>query len=448
METKAFTPPAGFVDLLLDAVCVVDSEGRFVFVSAACERIFGYRPDEMVGAMMIDMVAPEDRARTLAAAREIMDGLPKPDFENCYLRKDGSRVHILWSARWSQPDQVRIAVAHDISERKRAEALQAALYAISEAVHTASDLASLYPQIHTIIDKLLPAHGFTIALFDESHEVLDFPYHAHGPDPESASAAAAHHSLCEYVSRTGEPLLLRRSSPPAVPDALRGAAEQVAPCWLGLPLHSCNRVIGALVVMERSDSPCYTERDQELLQFASNQIATAIERKRLHSELRHMAQHDALTGLPNRMLLLDRLESAVARSRRNLRGFSLLYVDLDKFKSINDLHGHETGDKLLQEVARRINRCVRDVDTVARLGGDEFVVLLDGASEQADAERVSEKICTVSRNPIEVCNLKLCIAPSIGIAIYPHHGDTAQQLLKFADDAMYRMKKRSREALA
>ncbi len=444
METKAFTPPTGFVDLLLDAVCVVDSEGRFVFVSAACEHIFGYRPDEMVGTMMIDMVAPDDRARTLEAARQIMDGQSKPHFENCYLRKDGSRVHILWSARWSQPDQVRIAVAHDITERKRSEALQAALYAISEAVHTAIDLSSLYPQIHTIIDNLLPAHGFTIALFDEARVSLGFPYHAHGPDPESANAAAAHHALCEYVSRTGEPLLLRRSSPATVPEGLRGAAAQVAPCWLGLPLKSGNRVIGALAVMERFDSPCYTERDQELLQFVSNQIATAIERKRLHSELRHMAQHDALTGLPNRMLLLDRLESAVARSRRNLRGFSLLYVDLDKFKSINDLHGHEIGDKLLQEVAHRINRCVRDVDTVARLGGDEFVVLLDGASEQGDAERVAEKICAVSNDPIEIRDLRLSIAPSIGIAIYPHHGDTAQQLLKFADDAMYRMKKRSR----
>lgn len=446
METKAFTPPIGFVDLLLDAVCVVDSEGRFVFVSAACEQIFGYRPDEMVGTNMIDMVAPDDRARTLEAARQIMDGQPKPHFENCYLRKDGSRVHILWSARWSQTDQVRIAVAHDITERKRSEALQSALYAISEAVHTASDLSSLYSQIHTIIDKLLPAHGFTIALFDEAHESLGFPYHAHGPDPESAGAAAAHHALCEYVSRTGEPLLLRRSAPAAVPDALRGAAAQVAPCWLGLPLQSCNRVIGALAVMESSDSPCYTERDQELLQFVSNQIATAIERKRLHSELRHMAQHDALTGLPNRMLLLDRLESAVARSRRNLRGFSLLYVDLDKFKLVNDLHGHETGDKLLQEVAQRINRCVRDVDTVARLGGDEFVVLLDGASEQGDAERVAEMICTVSNDPIEIRDLHLSIAPSIGIAIYPLHGETAQQLLKFADDAMYRMKRRSRGA--
>ncbi|MCC6072515.1 diguanylate cyclase domain-containing protein [Massilia sp. GCM10020059] len=444
METRAFTPPAGFVDLLLDAVCVVDAEGRFLFVSAACERIFGYRPEEMVGTLMIDMVAPEDRERTLDAARKIMAGDCKPNFENCYLRKDGSRVHILWSARWSQPNQVRIAVAHDITERKRAEALQAALYAISEAVHTAGDLCSLYPQIHCIINNLLPAPGFTIALFDATHEHLDFPYHVPGLDDASAASAAAHHALCEHVSRTGQPLLLKRASPAGLPDSLRDAAEQVAPCWLGLPLASGNGVIGALVVMEMSDSPCYTERDQELLQFVSTQIATAIERKRLHSQLRHMAQHDALTGLPNRMLLLDRLDTALARARRDIHGFSLLYVDLDKFKPINDLHGHETGDKLLQEVARRISHCVRDSDTVARLGGDEFVVLLDRACLMGDAEVVAEKISAELCSAICVRDLQLFITPSIGIAVYPEHGDTPQQLLRYADDAMYQMKKSQR----
>lgn len=445
METRVFKPPADFVDLLLDAVCVVDSEGRFLFVSAAGERIFGYRPDEMVGMLMIDMVAPEDRARTLEAARQIMTGDYKPTFENCYLRKDGSRVHILWSARWSQPDQARIAVAHDITERKRSEVVQAVLYAISEAVHTASDMCALYPQIHCIINNLLPAPGFTIALFDAAREKLDFPYHVHGLDDASVASAAAHQSLCEYVSRTGQPLLLKRASPDTLPDALRDAAAQVAPCWLGLPLASDNGVIGALVVMEASESPCYTERDKELLQFVSIQIATAIERKRLQSELRHMAQHDALTGLPNRMLLLDRLDSALARARRNHHGFSLLYVDLDNFKPINDLHGHETGDKLLQEVARRISQCVRDTDTVARLGGDEFVVLLDRACLFGDAELVADKIRHELCSEIRVRALALHITASIGIAVYPDHGDSAQLLLKHADDAMYQMKKRGQD---
>lgn len=444
MEIKAFTPPPGFVDLLLDAVCVVDWEGRFLFVSAACERIFGYRPDEMVGTLMIEMVAPEDRPRTLEAARQIMTGDSKTNFENCYLRKDGSRVHICWSARWSQPDQMRIAVAHDITERKRSEAVHAALYAISEAVHTASDLCALYPQIHRIIHELLPAPGFTIALFDAAHGHLDFPYHVHGLDEATAASEAAHRSLCEHVIRIGRPLLLKPTAPAELPDSLRDAAALVASCWLGLPLASGNGVIGALVVTDANESPCYTERDQELLQFVSTQIATAIERKRLHSQLRHMAQHDALTGLPNRTLLLDRLDTALARARRNNQGFSLLYVDLDKFKPINDVHGHETGDKLLQEVARRIGQCVRDTDTVARLGGDEFVVLLDRACLRGDAELVAAKIRTELCGPMRVRDLMLSITPSIGIAIYPEHGVNAQQLLKCADDAMYQMKKGQR----
>ena len=106
---------------MLDAICVVDAEGRFVFVSAAAERIFGYTPDEMIGKAMIEMVVPEDRARTLAAASEIMSGHQQFNFENRYLRKDGQVVHVMWSARWSEKDQVRIAVAHDITQRKQVE---------------------------------------------------------------------------------------------------------------------------------------------------------------------------------------------------------------------------------------------------------------------------------------------------------------------------------------
>lgn len=110
-------PLASVIDLLLDAICIVDAEGHFVFVSAACERIFGYTQEEMIGRQMLDLVAPEDRERTIQASQEIMSGQPKLNFENRYIRKDGQVVHIRWSARWSEADQLRIAVAHDITER-------------------------------------------------------------------------------------------------------------------------------------------------------------------------------------------------------------------------------------------------------------------------------------------------------------------------------------------
>src|SRR5690242_10895372 len=139
------------LDMLVDAVCVVDPAGHFVYASAACERIFGYTPQEMIGRQMLDLIHPDDRARTLNAAGQIMDGVPNPHFENRYIRKDGSVAHILWSARWSPEEGVRIAIARDITERKRAEAVQASLLAISEAAHISTDLQDLFKQIHTII---------------------------------------------------------------------------------------------------------------------------------------------------------------------------------------------------------------------------------------------------------------------------------------------------------
>ena len=140
MEKNGCPPLATVIELLLDAICVVDTEGRYISVSAAFERIFGYTPEEVVGRPMIELVHPEDRERTLQTAQEIMAGHAQPNFQNRYIRKDGRVVHIMWSARWSEADQVRIAVAHEITELKRAEAMQTALLAISESAHTAKDL--------------------------------------------------------------------------------------------------------------------------------------------------------------------------------------------------------------------------------------------------------------------------------------------------------------------
>src|SRR5471030_759625 len=162
MEKNAHASLLNVMDLLLDAICVVDVHGHFVFASAACERIFGYTPEEMIGRRMIEMVFPEDQAKTLQAASMVMDGHLQMHFENRYVRKDGQVVHISWSARWSEADQLRIAVARDVTELKRAESMQAALHNISEAAHSAEDLLALFRRIHQIIGNLLPANNFFV----------------------------------------------------------------------------------------------------------------------------------------------------------------------------------------------------------------------------------------------------------------------------------------------
>lgn len=438
MDNPPFAPLTDFIDLLPDAVCMVDTKGRFVSISAACERIFGYTQEEMTGRAMIEMVLPEDRARTLQAAKEIMSGQLRPHFENRYLRKDGRVVHIMWSACWAETDQLRIAVARDITERKQAESMKAALYAISEAAHTTDDLSELFQQIHRIIGGLLPALNFTVALYDEVSGELSFPYRTNEHEQASEFGKTASGMLISEVIRTGEALLL---TPEEQPDFATGLGLELGHGWLSVPLKSLNGIIGALAMKSCVDGVCYTVKDKELLQFVSIQVAAAIERKQLNERLYFMAQYDQLTNLPNRRLLYDRLEVALTRVRREQGRLSLLYLDLDNFKQVNDTLGHAAGDQLLQEVAQRLKQIVRKVDTVARFGGDEFVVLLEQIKLPEHALVVAEKIRNQLSQPFELAEHSLCALPSIGIALYPEHGEKAEQLIKHADTAMYSAKK-------
>lgn len=440
MKTPAYVPASNVMDLLLDAICVVDKEGRFVFVSAAGERIFGYSLEEMLGKPMIELVFPEDRERTLQAAREIMLGNFKPHFENRYVRKDGQIVHIMWSARWSEGDQLRVAVAHDITERKRNESIQAAIYAISEAAHAAEDLPTLYQRIHQIIGELLPADNFAIALYDERKDELSFPYHVDQRLPVPPPLSLKADTLSTQIIRSGQTLLLTPESRASLPAPVL-AAEAQPLYWLGVPLQSQQGTSGALILKSYSQHERYCEQDKELLQFVSTQVASAIERKQLLIRLQFMAQYDQLTQLPNRALFNDRLHTALARAHREQTLLSLLFLDLDKFKQVNDTCGHAIGDMLLQRVAQRLVACVREVDTVARLSGDEFVVLLENIHNPEHAIAVAEKIRLALNQPFALAGHTPQIVPSIGIALYPQHGSEAQQLLSHADNAMYLAKK-------
>lgn len=156
--------------------------------------------------------------------------------------------------------------------------------------------------------------------------------------------------------------------------------------------------------------------------------------------LKHLAQHDALTGLPNRALFDDRLRQALVLARRDQTRVALLFVDLDEFKAINDGHGHHVGDLLLTGAAQRMQACVRDADTVGRLGGDEFVVLLPSIEQDQDALLVAGKIGNALHQPFELDGRQMVISSSIGVAIYPAHGNDELSLSQSADAAMYRAK--------
>jgi diguanylate cyclase (GGDEF)-like protein/PAS domain S-box-containing protein len=166
--------------------------------------------------------------------------------------------------------------------------------------------------------------------------------------------------------------------------------------------------------------------------------------KHLQEKLEHLAQHDQLTGLPNRFLFRDRLEQALLHARRRNASFALLYLDLDGFKGVNDALGHEAGDAVLTEAGRRMAACVRASDTVARMGGDEFTVLLEDMDAPSKVERLAQVLVEALGTPFTVAGEVCAIGASVGIAIYPQHGDTADALLSAADAAMYQIKQGGR----
>lgn len=421
-------PP--FVDLLLDAVFLVGLDGRVVYVSAACERIFGYTPQEMTGQRLIDHVAPQDRARTIEEAGNVVAGCSRIGFENRYMHKDGHLVDIMWSARWSDSAQLRIGVARDISERKHAEQMQAATYAISEATHDATDLHQLFEEIHRIIATLVPLTGFAVVTRHAASGQLAFACRAgpHACADAAWDAAALRH--CAAVISAGKAMALPDDNPEA-------------PSWLAMPLVAQKETMGVLLVSQPAGI-VRTGKDTELLQFVAAQAAMAIRRRNLGDELLRLARYDQLTGLANRRLFEDRMEAVLARCRRKQRRTAVLFIDLDGFKQVNDTLGHAVGDLLLQHVAQQLRHSVREVDTVARLGGDEFVILLEEVEEEQQANVVADMVRRALLRPASVSGRLMQVRASIGLAFYPDHGLEASHILRHADQAMYREKRMGR----
>lgn len=169
-------------------------------------------------------------------------------------------------------------------------------------------------------------------------------------------------------------------------------------------------------------------------------MADITNKKMQQEELEKKANYDSLTGLPNRLLLTDRLRLAMAQSKRSDLLLAVCYLDLDGFKPINDVHGHEAGDQVLTEVAKRLSRSVRAGDTVARVGGDEFVLLLWGVENIQECDRTLERIVVDIDSPIALANIQVSVTASIGVSVFPINGDDPNLLTAQADSAMYRSK--------
>jgi diguanylate cyclase (GGDEF)-like protein/PAS domain S-box-containing protein len=396
-------------------IAYVDAERRYRFANRAYQEWFGRRPEHVVGRHLREVMGEVAYRRILPHVERALAG-QRASFETQVPYKLGPARYISASyiPDFGDRGDVRgyVSLINDITARKRAEAeLQE-----SEARKSA--------MLSTALDGIITMdHTGRIVEFNPAAEAM-FGY---------ARAQVLGAELAEKII------------PPRLREAHRQGLEQYMKTGRARMLNrrievSAMRADGSEFAAELSIAHIPVEGPPEFTAY----LRDITERKRAEDRLSHLASYDTLTQLPNRVLLMDRLHQALAQAPRHGRLVAVLFLDLDRFKNINDSLGHQVGDLLLKEVAQRLSACVRESDTVARLGGDEFVVMLTELTRPADAAQLAQKLVRALQEPFEIVGQPLTVEVSVGVALYPKDAEDAGTLLKNADTAMYRAKERGR----
>ncbi len=367
----------------------------------------------------------------------------------------------------------------EVLERQRAERLQAALFQLAQLATADIDESEFFRRVHSIVSGLINAQNFFVALVDHATRVLSFPYTADVTGEAYRDRPLAR-GLSEHVLAHG-PLVVDRAGVLDMAERRLidlGAVGTLAMCWLGVPLVVGDEVIGLVAVQSYTEVDIYGIAEQELLSFVASQIANSlirrrsaaalrrayeqlehrveertqalrkeiVERERIQDQLEHQVMHDSLTGLPNRGYLRDRIDHVLAMLKHTpKRQCALLYLDVDRFKIINDSLGHLAGDAVLVEVASRLAGCVRYPDLVARLAGDEFAILLEHVEQPELALSVAQRVLDALDAPMLIAGKELQTTASVGIAIGDAHYHAADEVLRDADIALYRAKEKGRK---
>jgi diguanylate cyclase (GGDEF)-like protein/PAS domain S-box-containing protein len=420
-------------------------------VNAKFADIMGRTVDEVLSSDWMSFTYPEDLQQDLDNMALLNAGkIPGFQMEKRYLRADGSLV---WIKMTVAPIDIEgtehphhLCMIEEITERKRFELVQNATYRITEAAITSDGIDTLYESIHSILRELISAENLFIALYDSTNGLISFPYYIDQYDQKPLKPTVSQ-GLTGYVIRSGRSLL----ATPQIYDQLiqQGEVEPIGTKgedWLGVPLKSDGRIIGVIVLQSYSQETHYSQKDLELLEFVSTQIAQVIERKRLEEEIRSLSLTDELTGLNNRRGFIHLAEQELKLANRNNRSMLLFFGDVDHLKLINDSLGHAQGDMALKDISTILKECFREADIMARIGGDEFVVLtLDDSRDSADAmtHRVEAALEVCNQQPDRAYQLTL----SLGVAHYdPASPTTLDELLAKADSQMY-LQKQSRHGL-
>ncbi|HLJ03738.1 MAG TPA: EAL domain-containing protein [Solirubrobacteraceae bacterium] len=423
--------------------------GRWHWVSPQIETILGYSPAEWCADPMLwaARLHPEDRARVHEEEAKAV-GVSSQEYR--LLHRDGTAIWFRDEAQLVSggDNQLWHGVLTDITHRKQVEAelerraaQQAAVAKLGEHALEGAGTSDLLEEAVSVAATLLGTELASMAQYIPDEDVFAVRAY-HGDDPEIGRERmpASADTQPGYTMLTRVPVVVEDWE--TEERFLRPPPEQRLRSGVSVLIEGAHGTFGVLSVASRMARD-YGAEQVDFLQALANVLADALERQAIEDDIRHRALHDPLTGLPNRVLFLDRIEQALARLRRRKGLAAILFLDFDHFKVVNDSLGHQVGDELLAAVAPRLKHAVRATDTVARLGGDEFAILLEEIAGESDAIEMAERVAALFARPFVIAGSEHFMTASVGIAL-AHGGELPIELIRDADAAMYRAKERGR----
>lgn len=421
---------------------------------AACRLLGARGAADLLGKSILDFVQMDDHGYILTRENHTSENNDTSGFqEQVWRRNRGQWFNAEVGATcvmYNDTPSVQLVV-RDITERKRAEALQTGENRILNMVATGASLPAILNEIASLAETQ-SGRGICIISSRKRNEAAHLERYAPSLS-EDIAAQLCDESMAmrDYCCGTSN-----QPSEPSLVKVIDWQGDARCPTALSLGLQAClslsidgrnRKNLGNIQFYLREiDAP--TAADLALLRICSNLAGIAIESRASEERIRYLAHYDGLTSLPNRFLFKEYLDLALRNAQRHDKKFAVLFLDLDKFKEINDTLGHDAGDLVLREMARRLRGCLRHNDKIARMGGDEFYVLIEDLAEGADAAEVAQKLLDAAMRPIQIGSHVCRLSVSIGISIYPNDGIDGQTLLSNADKAMYRAKEQGKNAFS
>ncbi|MFA6465223.1 MAG: diguanylate cyclase [Desulfurivibrionaceae bacterium] len=424
----------------------------FVFVdfNRAAERINKIRKDQVIGRSLLE-VFPGAREFGFLAVLQRVWQTGKPQHHPVALYKDNRLSGWRENYLYKLPSGEVVAIFEDATARKQAEdklafesAMNGAVARISRMIISSDSLKDISAALLEEILALTGSkHGIVDLVDEKTNNLLAMAFSPEirtmcAMQDESGACVHAPQGLINWVLGNKTGIL---SNSPLTDYRTKGLPPGPASLTrlLAVPAMFNNEFLGILSVANSPND--YEKRDLDTLEHFASLFALAAQKKQAQDHIAHLAHHDPLTGLINRHIFPDRLAQAMILSQRHRKKIALLYVDLDKFKQINDAHGHMAGDAVLKEIASRLLGLLRDSDTVARMGGDEFVIILHDIAGKTAVNQVAEKIIDTLAKPIFFHDTQFTVTVSVGISIYPDDDKQIDALIQKADKAMYQAKK-------